>query len=84
MRVGPSGGTRVESVDFPGALLACANGALTTSPSAAEVTVAEPLAEYPSVAFWARQGGPGWGLMLLLPLNELVDESYTIYHEMEP
>ena len=39
----------------------------------------EPLATYPPVAFWGR--GPLGRNYLLMPLQDIVDETYTVYFD---
>jgi hypothetical protein len=41
------------------------------------VSIVPPAAEYPPASFWAQ--GPQGRDVLLWPLNEMVDETYTVY-----
>jgi DUF1680 family protein len=84
----------LESLHRPGAFLAAAGapGSATTAAAlgvraggaadaAACFELAPPLATLPAVAFWARGQAPG-RRFLLLPLQDIVDETFSAYVEL--
>jgi hypothetical protein len=89
-----AGAAALESLSRPGAFLtagppgAATDGAPlsvragSAADAAACFELTAPLATLPAVAFWARGAAPG-RRFLLLPLQDIVDETYSAYVELQ-
>ena len=90
------GAVALESLSRPGAFLTAMGppGAATdgaplgvragakSSDAATCFELTDPLSTLPAVAFWARGAAPG-RRFLLLPLQDIVDETYSAYVELQ-
>jgi len=86
MQQNPSGGIVLESVAASGTYLCASPGdedvqLRQSREGCAPLTQAPPIATLPAVAFWALGGAPGLKF-LLMPLSDILDETYSAYMEI--
>ena len=59
------------------------HGASADAARAATFVIERSTEEYPALAFWARPPGHEADAMLFYPLNEIIDERYNAYMELQ-